>query len=76
VNVPLLSLVVLLMASIYLLWGAVNRTEGGVDLQVLLGASLLTTSVFGGVFIIKRHIAIKKVERHARGMRDSSSELE
>ncbi len=57
----------LLLLSAYLLTSAITDTPDTAEIRILVGGTLFATAFFWSLFVAKRHLMMRKMERHAKG---------
>jgi uncharacterized membrane protein len=58
---------VILSMAIYLLQSAIHDLGATAELRVIVGATLFTAGLFTAHFHLKRYLATRRTDRHARG---------
>jgi hypothetical protein len=53
--------------SIYLLAGSINGTDPTAEPRALIGGLLLAAAFFRSLFIIRRYLLARRLERHVKG---------
>jgi len=59
--------------SIYLLTRAVVDSSPNAEAGALAGATLLAAALFGSVFVVRRYLLTRRVQRHSKGKGSLSS---
>ena len=67
-NLGILLSTVFFLAGAYLLYQSSASPQSYVDIYILGGATVLAMGLFTGSWAIRRHLFIKRLEQHVRGV--------
>ena len=67
-NLGILLSTVFFLAGAYLLYQSSAVPQSYVDLYILGGATLLAIGLITGSWAIQRHLSIRRLEQHIRGV--------
>ena len=68
-NLGILLSTVFFLAGAYLLYESSAILQSYVDFYILGGAALSAIGLIAGSWAIQRHLSIRKLEQHVRGVR-------